>query len=135
VSEVRVELFTSSQLTDPAEGRALLRALEEHMPSWMLRRYGWSEPLRHVYDPSRADHLWERPQGLDVLFRNAAKTATGEVHRRQGPWDILSKIKLSGVAARSDLDGGAIGAFLADCGRSVDLSYAMVHIFSEQQAK
>ncbi|MBO0805051.1 MAG: hypothetical protein J2P25_18495 [Nocardiopsaceae bacterium] len=134
MSELRIELFTTSQLTDPAEGRALLRALEEHVPSWTPRRYGWGEPLRHVYDPGKAEHFWGRPSGLDVMFRNATKTATGEVHRRISPWAILSRVKMAGTVAQAELDGGGIGAFLAECGRSLDLAWAMAHIFSERQA-
>lgn len=134
MTKVHAELFTPSQLTDPAEGRALLEALGRHVPSWMPHRYGWSEPLRHVYDPSRAEHFWERPGGLDVMFRNVGKTASGEVSRRDGPWDILSKIEISGLATRAELDSGGVGAFLADCGRTMDISYAMAHIFNEKQA-
>lgn len=134
MSELRVELFTPSQLTDPAEGRVLLGALEQHVPSWMPGRYGWSEPLRHVYSPDKAEHFWSRPSGLDVMFRNARKSATGEVHRRTGPWDILSKIELVGTVARADLRGGGVGRFLAECGRSLDITYAMAHIFTDKQA-
>lgn len=132
MSEVQAELFTTSQLTDPAGGRALLRALEEHVPSWMPRRYGWSEPFRHVYDPDRAEHFWEQHAG-GVMFRNARKTARGEVKVRTGPLDILSKIELSGKATRAELDGG-IGPFIAGCGKTLDLAYAMVHIFTDKQA-
>lgn len=132
MSEVQVELFTPSRLTDPAEGRALLRALEEHMPSWMPKRYGWSKPLRHAYSPDRIGHFWEQHAG-GVMFTNASRTARGEVKVRTGPWDILSKVELSGKAARTELDGG-IGAFLAACGTSLDLAYAMAHIFTGQQA-
>jgi hypothetical protein len=132
VSKVHVELFTPSLLASQAEGRALLDALGGHLPSWMPGRYGWSEPLRNVYAPDRAEHFWERRNGL--MFRNASGDAAGEVSVRTGPWDILSKIELSGTATRAELDGG-IGAFLAGCGRSLELAYAMAHIFTPQQAE
>ena len=131
MSEVRVELFTPSLLASPAEGRALLDALGGHVPSWLPGRYGWSEPLRNVYDPDRAGDFWARRNGL--TFRNAAGTAGGEVGVRTGPWDILSKIELSGAATRAELDGG-IGAFLAECGTTLDVAYAMAHIFTPEQA-
>lgn len=132
MSEVYAELFTPSQLTDPAEGGALLEALGRHLPSWMPHRYGWGEPLRHVYDPSKAEHFWSQRMGVSALFRNASKYAAGEVERRHGPWDILSRVEISGKVPRAEQD--SVGAFLADCGRSIDISYAMAHIFSPQQA-
>jgi hypothetical protein len=131
MSKVHVELFTPGLLAGQAEGRALLDALGAHLPSWMPRRYGWSEPLRNVYDPGRPEYFWERRNGL--MFRNASRSAAGEVSVRVGPWDILSKIELSGAATRAELDSG-VGAFLAECGRKLDLTYAMAHIFTQQQA-
>lgn len=131
MSELRVELFTPSILRDQAEGRALLDALSEYLPSWMPHRYGWSQPLRNVYDPAQAEHFWNTRYG--VMFRNAARTASGEVEVRTGPWDILSRITLSGTAPRAQWEGGT-GPFLAQCGRTLDLTYAMAHIFTERQA-
>jgi hypothetical protein len=101
-----------------------------HLPSWMPRRYGWTEPLRHVYDPARTEHFWGQRDGL--MFRSANRAATGEVDGRIGPWDILTKIRMWGQATRPELDSG-IGAFLADCGRAMDMSYAMAHIFTDEQ--
>lgn len=131
MSELRVELFTPGILRDQAEGRALLDALGEHLPYWMPHRYGWSEPLRNVYDPARPEHFWDTAHGL--AFRNAARNASGEVDVRMGPWDILSKITLSGRVPRSQLESGT-GPFLSQCGRALDLTYAMAHIFTERQA-
>jgi hypothetical protein len=131
VSEIRVELFTPSRLRDQAEGRALLDALGRYMPSWMPYRYGWSEPLRNVYDPAKSEHFWDTHYGL--MFRNAKRSASGQVDVRTGAWDILSRIILSGRAPRAQLEGG-IGPFLAQCGETLDLTYGMAHIFTEQQA-
>jgi hypothetical protein len=131
VSKVHVELFTTSPLADPAEGRALLHAVEQHIPSWTPRRYGQTEPLRHVYEPGRAEHFWSHPDGL--MFRNAPGSATGHIDGRVGPFDILSRIELSGTTTRGELDDGRIGAFLADCGKTMDVSYAMAHIFTPKQ--
>jgi hypothetical protein len=131
VSQVQIELFTPSLLAGQAEGHALLDALGSHLPSWLPRRYGWSEPLRNVYDPDLAEHFWQPRNGL--LFRNADGSAAGEVSVRTGPWDILSKVEMSGMATRTELDGG-IGAFLAECGKSLDLAYGMAHIFTPAQA-
>lgn len=133
MSKMYAELFTPGQLTDPAECRALLDALGRHVPSWMPHRYGWSEPPRHVYDPSKIDHFWSRPSGLDVLFRNAGKYARGEVDRRVGPWDILTNVEISGKAPQAE--HGGVGGFLADCAKSIDISYAMAHVFSQEQAE
>lgn len=132
MSKIYVELFTTSQLADPAEGRALLHALEGHIPSWTPHRYGWTEPLRHVYDPERTGHFWQEQFGL--MFRNARKTAEGYVNPRVGPFEILSKIELSGTAPRGTLEDGGIGAFLAECGETLGLAYAMAHVFTDRQA-
>jgi hypothetical protein len=131
VSKVQVELFTPTLLDNQAEGRALLGALGEHVPSWTPRRYGWSEPLRNVYAPGQSGHFWERPNGL--MFRNASGDAAGEVSVRTGPWDILSKVELSGPATRPELEHG-IGRFLAQCGPALGLAYGMAHIFTPAQA-
>ena len=48
---VFVKLFTRSVLTDPEQGRTLIRLIGEHVPSWLPQRFGWSAPLRNVYDP------------------------------------------------------------------------------------
>lgn len=132
MSKIHVELFTPSQLTDPQEGRALLDAISRQLPSWTPQRYGQTQPLRHVYDPGRAENFLAQADGL--MFRNASSTAEGSVSVRMGPWDILSKITLTGLATRAELDSGGIGAFLADCGTSLALSYAMAHIFTPKQA-
>jgi hypothetical protein len=132
MSKVRVELFTPSMLREQEEGRALLGALGAHVPSWMPHRYGWSVPLRNVYDPGDPGHFWDTHYGL--LFRNARRTAEGEVDVRTGPWDILSRIELSGLAGQAELDRNGPGEFVAQCGRELGLAYAMAHIFSDQQA-
>lgn len=131
MSLVRVEFFTTSQTIGPADGSTLLRALEQHVPSWTPKRYGWSEPLRHIYDPGRNDEFWNQPYG-EVHFRNAKRSASGQVHARVGPWDILAKVELYGLVDQAELDGG-IGAFLAECGRSISLAYGMAHIFSDAE--
>jgi hypothetical protein len=131
VSQLRIELFTPKLPTDPEDGRSLLRALGSHLPSWMPKRYGWTEPLRHVYDPERVEHFWGERDGL--MFRNADRTVSGDVDGRTGPWDILTKIHLWGQATRKELEGG-VSAFLAECGTTIAQSYAMAHIFSDKQA-
>lgn len=131
MSQLRIELFTPKVPTDPEDGQALLRAITGHLPSWTPKRYGWTEPFRHVYDPGRIEHFWGQRDGL--MFRNADRTVSGDVDGRTGPWDILTKIHLWGQATRTELKGG-IGAFLAECGTTTDLSYAMAHIFTDRQA-
>lgn len=132
MSEMYAELFTAKQPGDPADGRALLDALRSHVPSWMPHRYGQTEPLRHVFDPERIEHFWGQGDGL--MFRNARRTANGRVKGRVGPWDILSRVQISGLAGKAELDSGGVGAFLADCGKSIDIAYAMGHVFSAEQA-
>lgn len=132
MSELRVELFTPSTLRDQAEGRALLDALDQHLPYWMPHRYGWSDPLRNVYDPARPEHFWDTHYGL--MFRNAGRNANGDVKVRNGPWDILSRVTLSGRVPRAEMEGGT-GPFLAQSGTTLDLTYAMAHIFTERQAE
>lgn len=124
------ELFTPTQLTDPDEGRALIEALSAHMPYWMPHRYGYAEPPRHTFTPERVEHFWsQRP-----YFRNAARTLNGRVDIRVGPWDILSKIEMSGPFS-PELKGDGLGAFLAACGAApaVDITYAMAHVFTEEE--
>ena len=124
------ELFTPSLLKDPDEGRALIRALAAHVPSWTPRRYGWSEPLRHTFDPERFDHFWSQVG----YWRNAARTANAWVDVRTGPWDILSRMEISGEWT-PELKGDGLGAFLADCGAAaaLDVTYAMAHVFTDEE--
>ena len=100
-----MKLFTRSVLTDPQQGRTLIQLLGEYVPSWLPHRYGWSVPLRNVYDPDRFEEFWT---GLEynLDWRNAKRTATGHVTTRLGPRDTLSSIELKGQQNRSvDLAG------------------------------
>jgi hypothetical protein len=126
VSIADVELFTPGLLRDPEVGRAFVRALNEHVPSWMPYRYGWSEPLRSVFDPERVEHFW----GQIGFWRNAARTANGTIEPRTGPWDLLSSIKLSGDWTPETPDLKGLGAFLADCASTLDVTYGMAHLFT-----
>jgi hypothetical protein len=122
------ELFTPSLLKDTGEGQALIQALAEHVPVWEPRRYGWSEPLRHKFDAENFDHFWNQVG----YWRNATRTANASVNVRTGPWDILSKVKISGTFT-PELKGDGLGAFLADCGAALDITYAMAHLFTEEE--
>jgi hypothetical protein len=124
------ELFTPSLLTDPSEGRAFIQALTAHVPYWVPHRYGWSEPLRHTFTVERVDHFWSQ----QPYWRNAARTLNANMSVRTGPWDILSKIKMSGAFA-PELKGDGLGAFLADCGAApaLNITYAMAHVFTDEE--
>jgi hypothetical protein len=122
------EVFTPGQLSDPDEGRVLIASLSEHVPSWTPYRYGWSEPLRNTYDPERFDHFWSQVG----YWRNATRTSEGSVEVRSGPWDILSKVQVSGEWT-PELTGEGLGAFLADSGAALDISYGMAHRFTPDE--
>jgi hypothetical protein len=124
------ELFTPSLLKDPTEGRAFIEALAAHVPYWMPRRYGWSEPLRHTFADERFDHFWSQLG----YWRNAARTLNARADIRTGPWDILSDVKMSGAFA-PELKGDGLGAFLADCGAApaLNITYAMAHLFTDEE--
>jgi hypothetical protein len=66
------------------------------------------------------------------MFRNATRTASGDVDGRVGPWDILTKIRMRGTVTQEEVEKG-VGAFLAECGTTIDISYAMAHIFTDRQ--
>jgi hypothetical protein len=130
VTVAYAELFTPSQLTDPDEGRALVSALSEHVPYWTPHRYGFSEPLRNTFTPDRIDHFWSQ----QPYWRNAARTLNARVNIRVGPWDILSKIEMSGPFT-PELKGDGLGVFLAECGAApaADITYAMAHVFTDDE--
>jgi hypothetical protein len=125
------ELFTPSLLKEPDEGRALIEALTAHVPYWAPHRYGFSEPLRHTFTAERIEHFWSQ----QPYWRNAARTLNASVSVRTGPWDILSKVEMSGPFT-PELKGDGLGTFLAECGASpaVDLSYAMAQVFTEEES-
>jgi len=122
-----VKLFTRSLLTDPEQGRTLIRLIGEHEPSWLPHRYGWSTPLRNVYDPDRFAEFWT---GLEynLDWRNAKRTATGHVTTRVGPRDTLSSVTLEGERNRA-LDLPALARLVQDCGPPLDLAYGVLHLF------
>ena len=124
---VFVKLFTRSVLTDPEQGRTLIRLIGEHVPSWLPQRFGWSAPLRNVYDPDRFDEFWT---GLEynLDWRNAKRTAEGHVTTRVGPRDTLSSIELSGERNRA-LNLAGLAPLLRDCGQPLDLAYGLLHLF------
>jgi hypothetical protein len=124
------ELFTPRLLTDPDEGRALIRALTAHVPYWEPHRYGFSEPLRHTFTAERVQHFWSQ----QPYWRNAARTLNARVSVRTGPWDILSRVEMTG-AFTPELKGDSLGAFLADCGAApaLDIAYAMAHVFTDEE--
>jgi hypothetical protein len=76
VPTVFVKLFTRSVLTDPEQGRTLIRLIGQHVPSWLPHRYGWSTPLRNIYDPDKFESLW-RGLEYNLDWRNEKRTATG----------------------------------------------------------
>jgi hypothetical protein len=127
VDSVFVKLFTRSVLTDPAQGRTLIDLIGEYVPSWLPHRFGWSVPLRNVYDPERFEEFWT---GLEynLDWRNDKKTATGHVTTRVGPRDTLSSIELKGQQNRA-LDLAALSCLLRDCGQALDLTYGVLHLF------
>jgi hypothetical protein len=120
-------MFTRDVLTDPGPGRTLIRLIDQYVPSWAPHRYGWSVPLRNIYDPDRFEEFWK---GLEynLDWRNAKRTATGHVTTRVGPRDSLSSITLSGEQNRA-LDLAAVNSFVQDCGQPLDLAYGVLHLF------
>lgn len=124
------ELFTPGQLTEPDEGRALIQAISTNVPSWLPHRYGWSEPLRNVYDPERFDDFWKNIG----LWRNATRDTNGSLKQRVGPWDLMTRVTVSGDW-RSELSGNALGAYLADCGTKLDITYGIAHLFTPEEKR
>ncbi len=124
---VFVKLFTRSLLTDPEEGRTLVRLIEQHVPAWLPQRYGWSVPLRNTYDPDRLEDFWTGLEyGLD--WRNAKRTATGHVTTRVGPLDTLSSIRLSGERT-GVLDLSALADLMRESAPALDVVYGVLHLF------
>lgn len=121
-----IKLFTRSLLTDPEQGRTLIRLVGEHVPYWLPHRYGWSVPLRNVYDPDRFDEFWTGLQ-YNLDWRNAERTATGQAGTRVGPHETLSSIKLTGEQNRA-LDESALVSLVQDCGRALDITYGVLHL-------
>jgi hypothetical protein len=127
VHTVFVKLFTRDVLTDPERGRTLVRLTEEYVPSWLPHRYGWSVPLRNVYDADQFEDFWTGLEyGLD--WRNAKRTASGHVTTRVGPRDSLSSITLSGEQTRA-LDLAALAELLQESARALDLVYGVLALF------
>jgi hypothetical protein len=127
VHTVFVKLFTRDVLTDPERGRTLVRLIEEYVPSWLPHRYGWSVPLRNVYDAAQFEDFWTGLEyGLD--WRNAKRTATGHITTRVGPRDTLSSITLSGEHTRA-LDLNGLADLLPASARALDLVYGILHLF------
>lgn len=127
MDSVFVKLFARSLLTDPEQGRTLIRLIGEHAPSWLPHRYGWSVPLRNVYDPDRFEEFWT---GLEynLDWRNAKRTATGHVTTRVGPRDTLSSIELKGQQTRA-LDLAGLPRLVQQCGQALDVTYGVLHLF------
>lgn len=131
--DVFVKLFTRRTLTDPADGRTFIDLLSQHVPSWMPCRYGWSTPLRHVYDPGRFDHFWSQLQ-YHLDWRNEKRTATGEAYTRVGPYATLSTIELKGQQ-KKQLDPAEVAALAQDCAAPLDLAYGLVHLFDPAEQR
>ena len=127
VPSVFVKLFTRSALTDPEDGRTLIRLISEHVPYWMPYRYGWSEPLRNVYDPDLFGEFWQNLQ-LELDWRNEKRTATGYATTRVNPYSTLSEIELAGQQNRA-LDLAALAGLVQACAEPLDLTYAVLHLF------
>lgn len=127
MDSVFVKLFTRGTLTDPEDGRTLIQLIGERMPYWLPYRYGWSEPLRNLYDPGSFRQFWRQLE-YHLDWRNEKRTATGEAYTRVGPYSTLSEIMLKGEQKRP-LDLGAVPGFLRDCAEPLDLVYGMVHLF------
>jgi hypothetical protein len=128
------ELFTPSRLKDLDEGRAFVQALTTRVPYWTPDRYGWSEPLRHRFNGELTGERFEHFWGQIGYWRNAARTLNALLDVRTGPFDILSPVRMYGPFG-PELKGDGLGAFLADCGAApaLDITYAMVHVFTEQE--
>jgi hypothetical protein len=127
VPSVFVKLFTRDVLTDPEQGRALIGLIDQYVPSWAPHRYGWSVPLRNVYDPDRFEEFW-RGLELQLDWRNQQRTATGEAHTRVGPYSTLASVELEGEQNRT-LDLDALAGFIQECGQPLDLVYGVLHLF------
>lgn len=127
VPSVFVKLFTRDVLTGPARGRVLIGLIDQYVPSWAPHRYGWSVPLRNVYDPDRFEEFW---QGLELQldWRNQQRTATGEARTRVGPYSTLASVELKGEQNRT-LDLDALAGFMQESGQPLDLVYAVLHLF------
>jgi hypothetical protein len=126
VQSVFVKQFTRSVLTDPVEGCTLIRLIGEYVPSWLPYRYGWSNPLRNVYDPDNFKHFWSQLQ-YHLDWRNEKRTATGEEYTRVSPYSTLSSIELKGEQTRA-LDLSALAGFVQECGSALDLTYGVLHL-------
>jgi hypothetical protein len=127
VPSVFVKLFTRDVLTDPEQGRALIGLIDQYVPSWAPHRYGWSLPLRNVYDPDRFEEFW-RGLELQLDWRNQQRTATGEAHTRVGPYSTLASVELEAEQNRT-LDLDALAGFIQECGQPLDLVYGVLHLF------
>jgi hypothetical protein len=127
VHTVFVKLFTRNVLTDPEQGRTLIRLIEQYAPCWMPHRYGWSVPLRNTYDRDRFEDFWT---GLEynLDWRNAKRTATGHVTTRVGPRDTLSSIGLTGEQTHA-LDLATLADLVQGSARPLDLVYGVLHLF------
>jgi hypothetical protein len=127
VHTVFVKLFTRNVLTDPEQGRTLIRLIEQYVPSWLPHRYGWSVPLRNIYDPYRFEDFWT---GLEynLDWRNARRTASGQVTTRVGPRDTLSSIRLTGEQTRA-LDLGALTELVQESAQALEVVYGVLHLF------
>jgi hypothetical protein len=124
---VFVKLFTRSPLTSVDDGRTVIRLIGEHVPYWMPYRYGWSTPLRNVFDPDRFEDFWQQLQ-FHLDWRNEKRTATGEAYTRVNPYSTLSDIQLEGQQNRA-LDLGALAGLLQACAEPLDLTYGLLHLF------
>lgn len=124
---VFVKLFTRSPLTSVDEGRTLIRLVSEHVPYWMPYRYGWSTPLRNVFDPDRFGDFWQQLQ-LQLDWRNEMRTATGEASTRIDPYSTLSAIELQGQQNKA-LDLAALAGLVQACAEPLDLAYGVLHLF------
>lgn len=124
---VFVKLFTRSPLTDVADGRTLIGLIGEHVPYWAPYRYGWSMPLRNIFDPGRFEDFWQQLQ-LHLRWRNEKRTATGEAYTRVSPYATLSAIELEGEQNRA-LDTGALAGLLQACAGPLDLVYGLLQPF------
>lgn len=123
---VFAKLFTQRLLTEQADGRTFIRLLGEHVPSWLPHRYGWSSPLRHVYDPTSFGHFWTQLE-YHLDWRNEKRTATGEAYTRVSPYSTLAYIELKGELKR-DLDPSQLAALAQDCAEPLELTYGIIHL-------
>jgi hypothetical protein len=124
---VFVKLFTRGPLTAADEGRTLIRLIGEHLPYWLPYRYGWSTPLRNVFDPDRFEDFWQQLY-FHLDWRNEKRTATGEAYTRVGPYSTLSEIELNGDQVQA-LDLAVLPGLVQACAQPLDLAYAVLHLF------